>query len=175
MKPKSTHRLSLYSFFIFCFFGIYSSVFSQQNIKSPSVIAAAGEISRSRDMMVEWTLGEIFVESILDHTINLTQGYHQPMLLVKELSKPNASAYEIRVFPNPVQDLLRVIIQSSIQDALILKINDITGRTVLIQDAPGGSNEIQLKTRNLPEGMYILSVVNRKGYRIDSFKLIKQS
>jgi Secretion system C-terminal sorting domain len=175
MKLKS-YQLVVYPYcFIGCFFGVLNNLAGQQNIKSPAVIGAAGQISSYSDMTIEWTLGETFVETGSGKTTYVTEGYHQPMLLVKEISKSATSSYDVKIFPNPVKDILSVLIQTKITDPLILKIDDVTGRTVLVKDAPGGSNEIQLKTNNLPEGMYILSVTNRKGYRIHSFKLIKHS
>ena len=175
MKLKTYIYLIVGSSFMVSFFGVPSSAFGQQDIKVPSVIGAAGEISKLDSMTIEWTLGETFVESVVDKTTWLTQGYHQPMLLVKENSKSLSSSYDVKIFPNPAKDLLNVFIRTNVKDELHLKMIDVTGRVVFMQNASGGSNDIQLKINELPEGMFILSMVNSQGYWIRSFKIIKHS
>lgn len=169
INPFKYRLLLLWPCLIACLAG------NSQKTAMPSVISTAGEISRSGDITFEWTLGETFVESAKDKSTWLTQGYHQPMLLVKENSQRFSSSYDVKIFPNPAHDILNVLIRTNLTDELVFKIIDVTGRVVFMQDAPGGSNEIKLKINELPEGMFVLSVMNVRGYWIRSFKVVKHS
>jgi hypothetical protein len=162
-----------FSFFLYC--AIAGQVGYAQKAIPPAVVSTAGEISRSGGITLEWTLGETFVESGKDQSTWLTQGYHQPMLLVKENTQSSSSAYDVKIFPNPTLDILHVLIRTNLSDDLVFKIMDVTGRTVFMQEASGGSNDIKLKINELPEGMFVLTVMNRRGNWIRSFKVIKHS
>lgn len=148
---------------------------SQQDGKSPSVISVAGTVSKSDQITLEWTLGETFVQTLAIDKGYHTQGYHQPQVKVIEFSKDGALSYDIIIFPNPAKEILNVSIKTLQKDKLKIKMTDVTGRNILSQNAPGGSTDIQLKTKELPEGIYMLSVINEQGFWIRSFKIIKHS
>ncbi len=57
-----------------------SNSFCQHN--NQSVIAAAGNISKAGNITLEWTLGEPVIETVSTTLGLLTQGFHQPLLIV---------------------------------------------------------------------------------------------
>ncbi len=139
---------------------------------SPTVIGAAGEVSKSSSMIIEWTLGETFVESIKTPSVWHTQGFHQPTLMVRQIVK-TLPTHQVNIYPNPASAILNVSVRTDLQEPLVLKMIDVTGKIVLLKDAPGGPQDLQLAVHQLPEGMYILSVVRQNGAWITSFKVIK--
>ena len=104
--------------------GISSLAWSQQ--LSPSVIASNGGINRAAGISLEWTLGEPTIESLSTADRLYTQGFHQPVLLVRKLQpgpaavvNSNAVAevnpiagYKVTIAPNPVKSILLVNIAS---------------------------------------------------------------
>ena len=137
-----------------------------------SVLAAAGGVDSKQNMTLEWTLGETFVESLTTPEKWYTEGFHQPKLSARPVST-SAGGYDIKIFPNPTQELLNVFIKTPEVEDLKLTLVDVTGKTIYTQKVPSGTSEIQLRVKHLPEGMYMLSVVSTKGFRINSFKVIK--
>jgi len=146
---------------------------SVQVTLSPSVIGAAGGFDLKQNISLEWTLGETFVESVTGRDKWYTQGFHQPMLSARAISPSAARGYDIKIFPNPTQELLNVFIKTPEAEDLKLTLVDVTGKTIYTRWVPSGTPEIQVRVKHLPEGMYMLSVVSTKGYRINSFKVIK--
>jgi len=141
-------------------------------VNGQSVLAPAGGVHTKQNMSLEWTLGETFVESVTTKEKWYTEGFHQPLLSTRPVS-PSADGYDIKIFPNPTQELLNVFIKTPEEEDLKLTLVDVTGKTIYTQWVPAGTPEIQLNVKHLPEGMYMLSVVSTKGYRINSFKVIK--
>lgn len=149
-----------------------------QSVKTltPSVIGVAGGTAVQSTLTLEWTLGEVFVESNTDHKERwYTEGFHQPMLKVRAYPPALDSKYSIQVFPNPTPDRLDILIQTNELENLTLRLLDATGKTLLLQTAPSQTSTLQLSLKHLPEGMYMLSFINPKGIRINSFKIIKHS
>lgn len=139
----------------------------------PSVIGAAGGTHSRQEISLDWTLGETFVESTVSGNRWHTQGFHQPLLSAKALFPSNAMGYDVKIFPNPASELLNIFIKTTEEEILNLKLVDVTGKTIYNQVVPPRTAEVQLILKHVPEGMYMLSIVNPSGYRINSFKIIK--
>ena len=148
--------------------------YGQVEIKSPSVIGAAGTISKTNHVTLEWTLGETFVRSNIIQDAWYTEGYHQPILLVKPGSSVDRHPFDIRIFPNPAYQKLFVEIKSAVSEPIKLKLTDLAGRTILFQNAPTTADQIEISMDRVPQGMYFLSVVNDRGIQYGTFKVIKQ-
>lgn len=141
---------------------------------APSVIGAAGGTAVQSTLTLDWTLGEVFVESITDQKDRwYTEGFHQPLLTVRAYPAPLDSRYTIQIAPNPTPDRLDISIQTNEPENLTLRLLDVTGKTLLLQTAPPRTSTLQWSLKHLPEGMYMLSFINAKGIRINSFKIIK--
>ncbi len=138
----------------------------------PSVIGAAGGSHTREQISLEWTVGESFVEGLIHGNRWYTQGFHQPLLYVNPFGSKEP-AYALRIFPNPAHDILNLSFQIPAKEDLNVELVDVTGRRILRQDIPPMTKEWKLALHSIPEGIYLLSVVNQKGYRTDSFKIIK--
>ena len=68
--------------------GICIAGFARSQQLSPSIIASDGGISKAAGISLEWTLGEPTVESLSTSDRLYTQGFHQPILLVKKFHPP---------------------------------------------------------------------------------------
>lgn len=148
---------------------------STQANPSPVVIGAAGGNAVRANLSLEWTLGEAFVESVIESDKWYTQGFHQPFLKVHpDRSNKPGSLYKIQVSPNPTPDRLTISIQTSLEESIWLRVVDVTGRTIIHQRVSPKTVQVELSLKNLSDGLYLLSIVNPTGYRIDSFKVIKQ-
>ncbi len=59
---------------------------------SPSVLAASAGTISTQTMVLDWTLGELVVETATSPDRLYTQGFHQPLLQVSELDNQTALA-----------------------------------------------------------------------------------
>ena len=159
--------------------GICIAGFVRSQQLSPSIIASDGGISKAAGISLEWTLGELTVESLSTTDRLYTQGFHQPLLVVKNLPVAKVkevklvAAYKITVAPNPVQSLLLVNINTEIKEKLNLSLTDIVGRQILVQAFNGRSNTTQIDMSLIASGIYVLELRNLSGQLIKSFQVIK--
>ena len=84
---------------------------------SPSVISSQGEVSEGNSVSLEWTLGEVAIQTIRSPGNVFTEGFHQPLLEVSEVVEEQVKellvleGYDITVAPNPVRSLLELKIK----------------------------------------------------------------
>lgn len=138
----------------------------------PSVIGTAGGSHTREQISLEWTVGEPFVEGLALENRWYTQGFHQPLLYVNPIGSKEP-AYALSIFPNPAHEILNLSFQIPAKENLNVQLVDVTGKRILHQDIPPMTKEWKLDLHAVPEGIYLLSVINKKGYRMDSFKIIK--
>ena len=152
---------------------------------SPSVISPSGDVSYSTDFSLEWTLGEIAVNTIhaTDHIY--TEGFHQPVLSVRVVEAPfnyNTTEYaeniasgdlKITVVPNPVTSILHVTIISNDPSEILLQLSDLSGKTVISTEVDPMVNSTDLDVSFLPSGLYLLQFIDGEGKMIKTYKVAK--
>ncbi len=81
---------------------------------------------------------------------------------------------KISVAPNPVGDMTQLTLQSAESGKITIQVVDMLGRVISSEEymVNNGKNVFNLDTQNLPEGMYLINLVN-DGPIIGSVKIIK--
>jgi hypothetical protein len=82
----------------------------------------------------------------------------------------NLEDHGIRLFPNPVRDLLTLEIQKP-EQGMNYRLFDLTGK--LLKTGRVNSTETQIQMDSFREGTYVLSV-DVSGRPVQSFKIVKQ-
>lgn len=83
------------------------------------------------------------------------------------VSDPNSLDFE--TFPNPANTTVGIIVPDSFKDGNV-RITDMTGRTVLVQELNNHDRIATLSTENLTSGIYLITLYNQK--EISSKRLI---
>lgn len=80
----------------------------------------------------------------------------------------------IRVWPNPVEDIVRLNIYSNSQSQILLQVYDSKGALVLMQkdNLVQGSNQLTVPVQKLARGIYQLKATYQKGIT-KTFRLVK--
>lgn len=157
-----------------CGLFIVTTGFTQQI--TPSVIAPAGDISKSGKMYLHWTLGESVIETISSKNHLITQGFHQPLIIVKKTHSVFTNGREnidIMIMPNPVQFNCKAFIKRENNSLLHLEITDINGRKLYNTVSIAKMETIDLDFTSYTAGTYILTVRDSKGGLFKSFKIVK--
>jgi hypothetical protein len=144
---------------------------AQKNL-SPSVIAASGGVSKFSDIELEWTLGESAVGAALSSDRFYSIGFHQPVLISKELLVENNS-FHASIFPNPVNNLLNVHFQSARETGIKLIFLDMYGRALREKTIAPNLQNASINVHGLISGIYYLKVIDAKGYVISKYKIFK--
>jgi hypothetical protein len=115
--------------------------------------------------LVEWSLGELAVTTISSANNQLTQGFLQPLLV--SVGIENLVEYSpLLIFPNPVTEQLHLKTeQPGIEQ---VRVYDLAGKLVLERPF-----QPILELQMLPAGAYIVTLSNKQGRLLQSFKINK--
>jgi hypothetical protein len=160
-------------YFIVLFIGISTHAFSQHN--DQSVISAGGDISRSTNLILEWTLGEPSIESVSTSSSLYTQGFHQPLLKVQPVNyvANNSTKNVFHVFPNPATTVLNIQLDYAAKEPLLVSLLNVNGSVLLNSSFPQKAIAAKLDVSRFPHGTYLLRITNQEGSIHSEFKVIK--
>ena len=127
--------------------------FGQAPILTPSVVSSSGGSYSNGNIIMDYTLGEIVVETHTNSTTILTQGFHQGVL------KVNTSVENIdiktKVYPNPTTNFLIIELEKNVNADIL--VYDINGKLV-IKDRLNDEQQKQLDFGFLKQGNYLLHI-----------------
>ncbi len=126
-----------------------------------NVTATAGAYSENANGSLSWTIGETVVETVSDGTNSLTQGFHQGNLSVTTFIEKTELSSNLKVYPNPVENILNVETDKTGMDYQLLNIN---GKKVSNGKLENTTQEINFF--DLPAGTYFLKINNEKTHQI---------
>lgn len=108
---------------------------------------------------------EVIISSALDDSLGISSG----SVYVFE-TKPLASSVfdlnnqlDLVVFPNPVSDLIQIKSQENLGKNVLIKIYDLTGKTLFNAQEDWFSTQKQISVQNFAQGIYLLEITSEKG------------
>lgn len=153
---------------------LFFSIAKAQNISSPTVIAAAGGVSKFSTIELEWTLGETFIGTATLAERLYTVGFHQPQLISQKVMLPNdIYSSQITIYPNPVKNILTVQFRLDKYEKTKMILSDFLGRSIQERTVTAKLATVNMPVHNLIAGIYFLRVFDTKGKQISSYKIIK--
>ena len=149
---------------------LMASVSFSQSL-SPTLLSSQSGYDTSKNMILEWTLGESAIETISEKNTIYSQGFIQPFL---GSSKAFAQIVdEFLIFPNPVKTDLNVQLLSNSNSHVAIDIYDVNGRNIMqFERGFALSETIRLDVSDLPVGMYLVRISDTFGV-IKNHKIIK--
>lgn len=137
-------------------------------VSAQEVIATQGDSYSNGSAKIDFTIGEVVINTGTDGTNDLTQGFHQTNwnFLGVEDHAPN---YEATIFPNPTEDVLNI--RTSTFENVTYTLYDALGKIVLQDNLSGEETPIQVS--QLAPGAYSITL-NNQLQNLKTFKLIKQ-
>jgi len=122
-------------------------------VTSPSVVSSSGDSYSNTNIIMDYTLGEIVVETHANSTTILTQGFHQGVL---EVSTETVNIdIKTKIYPNPTTNYLIVELEKNVNAELL--VYDINGKLV-IKDKLINEQHKQLDFSFLIQGNYLLHI-----------------
>jgi hypothetical protein len=82
-----------------------------------------------------------------------------------EANSPTGALTGLKVFPNPASDRTTVTCTLGKPDEVAVSITDPSGRIILqtaFSRETGGTHAVSLELRDIPSGVYILSLISRR-------------
>jgi hypothetical protein len=144
------------------------SFFVSIAVTAQEVVATQGESYTNAGANIDFTIGEVIINTGTDGTNDLTQGFHQTnwnFLGVEDF----APDYEASIFPNPTSDVLNI--RTSSFENVTYTLYDAQGKLVMQNILSAEQTPIQVS--QLDPGSYSLTL-NNETQNLKTFKLIKQ-
>ena len=138
------------------------------NSLGQEVVSTQGDSYTNASGSIDFTIGEVVINTVTDGTNDLTQGFHQTnwnFLGVEDFA-PN---YEAIIFPNPTEDVLNI--RTSAFENVTYTLYDAQGKLVMQDKLSAEQTPIQVS--QLAPGSYSITL-NNETQILKTFKLIKQ-
>jgi len=146
---------------------LFATFFAAFAATAQEVVSSQGETYSNANGSIDFTVGEVIINTGSNGTNDLTQGFHQTnwnFLGVQDF----APDFDVTIFPNPTSDVMNI--KSTIYQNLSYSLYDAQGKLVLKNVLSETVTQIQVNL--LAPGAYSLSISDKNG-QLKNFKLIK--
>jgi len=134
---------------------------------SQEVVSTQGDSYSNGSGSIDFTIGEVIIDTGTDGTNDITQGFHQTNWNFAGL-EDYAPDFEVTLFPNPTQDVLNI--RTGTFEHITYTLYDAQGKLVLQEMLSAEQTPIQVS--QLAPGSYSLTL-NNETQNLKTFKLIK--
>ena len=148
---------------------LFLTLLTTITVTAQEVVSTQGDSYSNGTGSIDFTIGEVIINTGTDGTNDITQGFHQTNwnFVGLEDFAPN---YEAIIFPNPTQDVLNI--RTSTFENVTYTLYDAQGKLVMQNILSGEQTPIQVS--QLAPGSYSLTL-NNETQNLKTFKLIKHS
>lgn len=146
---------------------ILFSLLSALVVSAQEVVSTQGDSYSNGNGSIDFTIGEVVIDTGTDGTNDITQGFHQTNWNLVGIVNHKPS-FEVTVFPNPTSDLLKI--QTSAFENVSYTLYDAEGKLILQDKLTVSETSIQVS--ELAPGNYSL-MLNNETENLKTFKLIK--
>ena len=143
------------------------SLLTTLTVSAQEVVSTQGDSYSNASGSIDFTIGEVIINTGTDGTNDITQGFHQTNWNFVGLVD-HAPNYEATIFPNPTEDVLNIRISTF--ENVTYTLYDAQGKLV-IQDILSGE-QTPIQVSQLAPGSYSLTL-NNETQNLKTFKLIK--
>lgn len=142
-------------------------LFITLSISAQEVVSTQGDSYTNGDISLDFTIGEVIINTGADGSTGITQGLHQTNWIITALGASVAS-YEATIFPNPTADELNI--QTSHFENVMYTLYDVKG--VLLKQGSLSAKETLIQVSEFASGSYSL-ILNKGTQNLKTFKLVK--
>ncbi|GHT64633.1 hypothetical protein AGMMS50239_22680 [Bacteroidia bacterium] len=145
--------------------------FSLELKAQESVNAGGGDI-KSSDIVISYSVGQVFVEPVAYPEGSLTPGIQQVYKISLITGLPDViTKLKMQAYPNPATDYLELSFPEFNKAKHTLSLIDQTGRTVINDEVK--SEISRLEVQGLASGVYFLQIADKEQI-VKVFKIIKK-
>jgi hypothetical protein len=152
---------TLLLFLFLCFSRIEAQSICQQVISSLGT-----NTTTPQGLSLSFTIGEPVSKALSASGTTLTQGFHQPelCLLTPIHAVSQSPAFQLEIYPNPVQNDLSLQFSEVLSHTLIVQVTNLSGAVLTQQNIPKSSDQALIQTQLWPDGIYYLSLHSEAGH-----------
>ena len=143
------------------------SLFATISVSAQEVVTTQGDSYSNASGNIDFTLGEVVINTGTDGTNDLTQGFHQTNWSFVNIEN-HVPSYEAIIYPNPAEDFLNI--QASLYEDVSYVLYDEMGKLIL--QGRLLSEKTALVVGQLATGRYSL-ILNNSKENLKTFNIIK--
>jgi hypothetical protein len=142
---------------------------------APQSVNSGGTKMTQANGSLSFTVGELVVLSQTDSDGNTLGGGFTAgaTLTTASIQETDAAVLDVKVYPNPTSELVKIQINHSTLDQVVVTITDLQGKEVYNGKYAGISNVIGINTAAYSTGTYILTLKNPNNQVLGTYKIIK--
>ncbi len=146
----------------------YASVFAQEIGRH--ILSTGGGISNTESHHLSWTIGDLIISTEYHDDGIFTQGFQQPHLFISEQENSSSDSFAAKVFPNPTQDQVEIVIEN-LDTELLIELFDLSGKLITQKKSQLPKESLDLS--QLPSAQYLLrvSIPSQRTFRV--FEILK--
>ena len=134
------------------------------------VLPAQGGFETSETMMISWTLGEGFTETVYLDDMILTQGFQQSYIEFSRVTPLSSDVYQANLYPNPTAGRLNLEVLKPGQGYRV-EVVDLNGR--VLESLIGTDKVCQIDLTTYPAGQYFIRISSKDNINQSLFNVIK--
>jgi len=135
---------------------------------SNEVITSSGETLINSTNEIDYSIGEITIETHSNSSNTITQGFHQPLTISVNIQELTDSP-EMVIYPNPASEIVYIVISNNDQK-FIANIYSIEGKLI---ESKSISKETSFNTSNYASGKYLITL-KQNDQLIKTYQIIKE-
>lgn len=143
-----------------------------QNGYAQEIISTNGDSYSNASAQLSWTIGEPVIETFASGANTLTQGFQQSNLTVTAIDLITQSGITLKVYPNPVPDVLIIERMGDVSQSINLKLFDISGKLLIQEKMEHNTQTLNMQV--FRSGNYLLGIYSDTGVPLQSFKVSKK-
>jgi hypothetical protein len=143
------------------------SLFATISVSAQEVVSTQGDSYSNTSGSIDFTVGEVVINTGTDGSNSITQGFHQSNWSLVGVVDHDLS-YEAIVFPNPTEDILNI--RTHAFENVMYSLYDAQGKLIIQNKLSAEQTLIQVS--HLAAGSYSL-ILNNKIQKLKTFKLVK--
>ena len=147
--------------------------FSQTN--TPEVIVSTGGQFANTHAQISWTLGDFQTTTYTntDQNLILTQGFLQSKFDIADvINIEESNDIKIKVFPNPVKNILNIQIQSKENQDIRWELITQSGKIIETSHSYNQNNDCQINFSSFENGIYFIRTYTKDGSYLKVFKVV---
>ena len=139
---------------------------------TPEVVASAGEHFDNGSVQLSWTLGEVAVQTYDNGSNILTEGFHQPELLITSIEEVSELDMSVNIFPNPTTEFINIEFTVNKTD-MVVELFDMHGKEVSRIDVRAFQMETGISLSDVAAGGYLLRLTEENGKYVSTHQIQK--
>lgn len=137
------------------------------------VVSSAGSSYQVNGIVLDWTLGEVVIQTLDRPSGMITQGFHQPSYTLVSVSPIPAELGNVLVSPNPFLAEVSITIAFTKPQHGVIKLFDMTGKELWKKGFEGNAVVEKYDASSLSSGPYLLVVSVSDDLFVYTYKIVK--